>query len=422
VYIIIFYFLIISIWLDKCVGFHLEEFLDLSIGFSLPNMCLYLFIVVWLLTLKTRDSFFQQNNLNRYLFILMVMTGISIFSNLYGYGIKETSLFQEMRSYKGLITSWLFFFLITSIIRNKTDCERSLSALILFLLATVFAVVIENFLGVDLGTHKTATSYKGRSAGFAEANQYAAYLILFLPLFVSFIFLHEKPSMRIKGFIYLLLGSVGLTSAVSKGGFISFFISLGYFFHLTIRRKMTDAKKVFFLMSLLFVVVSLAYLFLPSQTKEAAKTRLTLQEQGHYNPWASERSLAWKLTSGRTDVWAYSFQMITQKPILGYGNGACQNQLGLSPHSDPLKWIVNHGIVGFLLFSMVYIQIFRHVMYHFKTTTDPQSRMLYLGYLSGFIGYVVAMCGVNLFEPRLLFWIYTALVYSYSQFDVNRAH
>ena len=191
-------------------------------------MCLYLFIVVWLLTLKTRDSFFQQNNLNRYLFILMVMTGISIFSNFYGYGIKETSLFQEMRSYKGLITPWLFFFLITSIIRNKTDCERSLSALILFLVATVFAVVIENFLGVDLGTHKTATSYKGRSAGFAEANQYAAYLILFLPLFVSFIFLHEKPSMRIKGFIYLLLGSVGLTSAVSKGGFISFFIITTY--------------------------------------------------------------------------------------------------------------------------------------------------------------------------------------------------
>ena len=60
---------------------------------------------------------------------------------------------------------------------------------------------------------------------------------------------------------------------------------------------------------------------------------------------------------------------------------------------------------------------FQTSQYHLKTSTNLQSRILYLGYICGLIGYVVAMSGVNMHEPRLIFWIYTAIIYKYTQLD-----
>jgi O-antigen ligase len=405
-------FVIVAFWLEKCIGVG-----AFAKGFSLKNLSLYSLILFWGLTLKTRNTFFQQNNLNRYMLILMIMIALSIFTNVYVTGIQTTSLKKEIVSYKGLLNPWLLFFLITTLIRDKRTCERSILALSLFLLATVFAVLIQNYLGVDWGTQIDNPASFGRSAGFSEANQYAAFLVLFLPLFLSYIFFQEEMSKRIKGFFLFLIGLIGLISTISKGGFIAFFVSIGYLFFYAYRKKMIDMKKVFLLMFFLFTVVTASYLFFPSHIEERIKERITLQSSEPYNPWAREFSFAYRLTSGRTEIWMYSLGLIAQRPILGYGSSACENQLGISTHSDPLKWLLNHGIIGFLLFSMIYIQIFRHVKYHLKTSTNPKSRMLYLGYICGFIGYVVAMFGVNMHEPRIIFWIYTAIIYKHTQLD-----
>jgi len=414
---VLIYFLLFSFWLDKCAGFQLEKLLGLSMGLSLQNISLYFLIIFWVVTLKTRETFFQQNNVNRYMLILMIIIALSIFTNVYGYGVQETSLKKEIVAYKNFLNPWFFFFFITTLIRDKRTCERLISALILFLVATVFAVLIQNYLGIDLGTHKKAHAYIGRSSGFSEANQYAAFLVLFIPLFLSSMFFQEKLSKKLKGFFLFLMGIIGLVSTISKGGFIAFFFSIGYFFYIGYRKRMINIRKILFLLALLFSIVTASYLLLPSQSKEIAKARVTLEKEP-FNPWATrEKSLADRITSGRTLLWIYSFKLIAQRPILGYGNNATKNQLGLSTHSDPIEWLVNYGIIGFLLFSMVYIQIFRHVTYHLKTSTNPQSRILYLGYICGFMGYVLAMFGVNLSEPRFIFWIYTAIIYKYTQLD-----
>jgi O-antigen ligase len=113
----------------------------------------------------------------------------------------------------------------------------------------------------------------------------------------------------------------------------------------------------------------------------------------------------------------YSLELIAQKPFLGYGENVASIYIPRSTHNEYLGWLVNYGIIGFLLFSMVYIKIFNHIKYHLKTSTNPKSRILYLGYICGFIGYVTGMFGANLVEPRIIFWIYTAIIYKYIQLD-----
>jgi O-antigen ligase len=415
---VLIYLLLFAYWLDRCAGFQLEKLFGLASGLSLQNLSMYLLLIVWALTLKTRGTFFQQNNVNKYLVILMIIMAVSIFPNVYGYGVQKTSLKKEIVAFKNFINPWIFFFLITTLVNDKRTCKRVITGLILFLLVTVFTVLIQNFMGIKLGTHLSGKSYVGRSAGFAEANQYAAFLVLFLPLFLSPIFLKDKQLERIKGFFLFFIGLIGLLFTVSKGGIIAFFVSMGCFFFYAYRKRLITKMRIFLYLYLLLAMGATSFLLLPSQTREIAAKRFTLEKVGPYNPWAvREFSFLHKLTSGRTQVWMYSLGLIARRPILGYGSSADKNQLDLSTHSDLLRWLVNHGIIGFLLFSMIYIKIFRHVKYHLKTSTNLKSRILYLGYMFGFIGYVTAMCGVNIYDPRIIFWMYTAIIYKYAHLD-----
>ena len=57
-----------------------------------------------------------------------------------------------------------------------------------------------------------------------------------------------------------------------------------------------------------------------------------------------------------------------------------------------------------------------------KTTKIQWNKILYVSYLAGFIGYAFAMLGVNLFGVRIIFWFYTAIIYKYSQFEMNNRY
>ena len=269
-----------------------------------------------------------------------------------------------------------------------------------------------------MGTHVTGKSYTGRSAGFAAPNEYAAFLVLFLPLFLSPIFLKEKQLERIKGFLFFFIGLIGLLFTVSKGGFIAFFVSMGCLFFYIYRKRLITKMKIFLYLYLLLAMGATSFFLLPSETREIAEARLTLEKVGPYDPWAiKEFSFLHKLTSGRTQLWLYSLKVIAQKPILGYGKSIGSIYIPKSTHNEYLGWLVNYGIIGFLLFTMIYIKIFNHIKYHLKTSTNPKSRMLYLGYMFGFVGYVATMFGACLVEPRMIFWIYTAIIYKYTELD-----
>ncbi len=216
----------------------------------------------------------------------------------------------------------------------------------------------------------------------------------------------------------MFIGLAGLAFTVSKGGFISFFISSLYFFIIAYKSKIIGIGRVLIVMSSIVIIASVTYIILPAQTKEVAVDRVTLKEKE--NPWAIKKK-SWmnRLTSGRTELWARSLKLIAERPFIGYGNAATETQVKLSTHSDPLKWAINYGIIGFLLFVFLYYNIYKHILYNFKNTKVWRSKILYLSYLSGFIGYVTAMCGVNIGPLRTIFWIYTAIIYKYSLLDTG---
>ena len=62
---------------------------------------------------------------------------------------------------------------------------------------------------------------------------------------------------------------------------------------------------------------------------------------------------------------------------------------------------------------MIYINIFRIIFNKLKISNDEEQKIIFIGYLSGLIGYMVCMFGIQLIEPRYIFWIYTAVIIKY---------
>ena len=411
---------LISFWLDKSVGFHLEEKLGLGPGFSLPNLCLYAMICFWGINYRDRPTLFQNTNVNRYLFILMILTLFSILTNYFGHANLKVSLFEYIVEYKILITPWLLFFVINSLVKDRNTCDKLIKSLSIFFIATVLAVLLETTFGFEFGTKGTGKAYQGRSFGFSEANQYAGFLVLIIPIYMAAIVFHNEWSKKLSGYIHLLIGVFGMLSAASKGGFISLFISATYFFRKNIKNNMINLKYALFSICMIILFLCGSYYLLTDKSKEIVIKRFTMKEE-YKNKWEKEylkkQSFAWKLTSGRTQIWGKTIKLIKKKPVYGYGYGADSNKFKLSTHSDPLKWLLNNGAIGFILYLIVYIQIYRHVFYNYSTTKELENKRIYIGYLTGFMGYTIAMIGVNMYEPRYIFWIYTALIYSYTNMD-----
>jgi O-antigen ligase len=89
-------------------------------------------------------------------------------------------------------------------------------------------------------------------------------------------------------------------------------------------------------------------------------------------------------------------------------------------HNDYLQYLVHHGLIGLIVFIMIFYKVFRQVWNQLQSTKDAWKKKLYLSYLAGFFGYTFAMMGVNVITPRYIFWFYTAIIYRYCHLEINK--
>ena len=374
-------------------------------------------IGIWASTRNTKKRFIEKTNINTIIIVLVIFTIISFYIKQVSADAYNLSLFEDLVAYKNLIMPWMMFILIVTVIDDEKDCVKLIQNLSLLLIASVVIVILKSMFGFDIGPEQFEKIEKGRFAGFSEENQYAAFIALILPRYFPLVFINRGIIKKIGDILYLLMGFFGMISTVSKGGFISLGISIGYFLKTSVKEGFLRKSTVIFAIPLISILVVSSFFFVSPDTRKTARTRLTIDEQKYKNKWEEQfikkQSWAWRLTTGRTDIWGETIEYIKKKPIWGYGFNADATKLNISTHNDPMKWVLNFGIVGFILFTLLYIKIFKFVYFHYQSSKNVDSRSLYLGYLCGFIGYTVAMFGVNMFEPRLIFWIYTGLIYSY---------
>ena len=405
------YLVLFSFWLINIMKFRLSEVR----GLSLMNVCFYLLIIIWGLKSLKKRQFFEPNNLNKSIIIMICVALTSVLIKIQQGEFTNLNLWEEILDVKNWADPFFVFFAIFNIIENEKQCKQGILGLVFLVIISVIPTLFVAF-GI-MNFEIIEEKQRGRAAGFAEANQYATFLVLFLPILLSHFLFKKNIQIKIFWLICLLLAILSLVLTGSRGGTIAFMFSmLAYLWFI----KSFKIVKMFAIMRIagtlvLFCVA--AYLVSPTQLKELSAKRFNPQNYQNIEEFSNTRIPG--LRKG--------FVLFLENPILGHGHGTYiplvkkRQFINVdNSHNDYLLFLVHYGLIGLIIYIAILTKIFKQLWQAIKVTKILWNKIFYMSYLAGFLGYAISMFGVNLFHVRIIFWCYTAIIYKYSQIELNK--
>lgn len=411
--IILIYLTLLTFYINEvlgAVGFGIK-------GISLFNMVIYLFLLFWAVSVVIQKrKVFQANNLNKYIVLMGFIVLMSIFVKIYHGEIPNISIKNEIISFKQWLNPLILFFILFNIIDDKETCDRTLLGL-----CFLFAALILTQLSATFGItgYKAATIEKyGRAGGFGAPGEYAITLALFIPFVLSgTFFIKRNGFFKIFSIVLVFLFLVGLINAGSRNGAVSFFFGLIVYLLILKRNRIIGMIPIFLLINALILSGAAAFLISPSSVKMAVIEK--------FDPSSSEDLN--KFTSGRIGLWENGWRLFVDSPILGHGRDTFEvlsilrgYRFYSSAHNEYFRNLAEHGLVGFVVFILIFFKIFQNVRQSLEETTNSWKSQLYISYIAGLCGFMVGISATNTGPSLVIFWIYTAVIYKYAQLDMNK--
>ncbi len=406
------FFLLISFWLEKTVGLRY----DLAKGMSLMNLSIYFLLFNWGGKLVIERKLFDSNNLNKWLILMILVMVLSIPNKMFLGEFNNASLLKEIIYLKSQINPFILFFVVYNTLYDEKTCERVLMALFLFMTGTLLTMVLHKYGIMEFSTisrHKM-----GRISGMGNANAYASYLVLFVPLVFSYRLFRSSSLAKMSSTFLLILIFIGLLMTGSRGGMLALVVGVAVYMWIIKHEPEISYRKIIPMASVLMVVFVFAAVFTPSGVREMVIERFA-------SIWTAdlENNEFEKATGARTILWTSGLKLSMERPIIGHGQGSVvplmTKKFGISAvaHNEYINYMIAFGIVGLMIYLMIYLKVFQHVRKHLNETTDQWNKALYAGYLAGLSGWMFSMLFIQLWLPSHLFWIYTAVIYKYSQLE-----
>jgi O-antigen ligase len=359
-----------------------------------------------------KKRLFYYTEVNKYLLLIIIIGAFSICIKSWIGEIQGISITEELIYFKNWSNPLILFFVVVNIVDDRKTCNNTLFGLLVFIIITALTMFLGKFGIISFAQH---ISIQGRTAGFGNPNEYAILLVLFLPLLISYFFFNRNPLIKITLPILIILILSCLFLTASRSGFLSLCISMFFYFVILKREQIVHTLKVPVLFALLAVLLIVGFVATPSSMKNIVIER--------FDPSASEDLKAF--TSGRPGLWLNGLRLFIERPVFGHGQNTfiaaskARFRLHGAAHSLYIKYLAEYGIVGFMIITMVFIKIFQHVWRHIKIATAPWPKQLYICYVSGFLGWVFSLMAAEAHLMSHIFWIYTAIIFRYPDFDTN---
>jgi hypothetical protein len=373
--------------------------LTLTTGLSAKNVVIYL--LATFLALRMVISRSSATAGGRLQAMFMVQIGYAIFMFLvaalvikydnYGFianGIKLKAL---------LIDYFIFFLVFLFGVRTVEDGVTVVKWMLFGAVFANLATILDHVGLINLGY---VERMDGRTQGaLGESNQYAAYIVLFLPGLVAAA-VNSRGAVRLAWLVGTLISCASLVMTASRGGFVGIAIAclVGAYMYRHLANYGRAAGWV--LGSLLVLVVFLAF--------------------SNYGGLLTDRVFgqtssidATEASSGRTEIWSGLIATMFANPITfitGFGwNVYWSMPFHFSPHNHYLALWFNLGLVG--LFTGTYL-LFGAIATARRASLEakPPAR----GQLIAFVMGGIAICGavffVDVYEPWAYFWMYTGAI------------
>jgi O-antigen ligase len=397
------YLILIAFWLENVLGLRLTPWR----GLSFFNVALYFSFMACLFSSNKIRAINRRSNPYKYLIILTVVMVCSVVVK-WILGQVPIEPLEEIILFKDWLNPFLCLFIVFTLVDDEKSALRVIYALAIVLVATILAELLVTYGLMSIG--RIQVTIEGRAAGFAEANQYAAYLVLMLPLLVSFFFLSKHPLHR-----FLVLGGyfVGLTALVvtgSRGGLVSYAFSVLVLFSLLSRNRIIRMDKGVILLAALLLLVVASAALAPRQVTEGLSRKMDVREARDVSGF----------TSGRLTILQNGLELFVEHPFIGNGFNAFmplvtkKYHMKFISHNEYLGYLVNQGILGCIFFIALFVSILKRFLRLTRNRFDPHWQIIYIGYVAGLAGYMVAMLAVNITNPAVLFWMYTGALYGAS--------
>jgi hypothetical protein len=297
----------------------------------------------------------------------------------------------------GLVDYFIFFLVFLFGVRTLEDGVTVVKWLLVGAVFANLATIMDTVGIINLGY---AERIDGRTQGaLGESNQYAAYIVLFLPGLIAAA-VGSRGVVRLGWLVGTLISCAAMVMTASRGGFVGLVIACvvgGYLY----RHLVSYSRVAGWVLGMLVVFV----VFLSFSKYGGLLTERVFGQTSSID--------AVDASSGRTEIWAGLLAAMFDHPITfitGFGWDVYWSMpFHFSPHNYYLATWFNLGLIGlvtgcYLLFSAV--KRARRASIH----AQPPAR----GQLIAFVIGGMALCGavffVDLYEPWYYFWMYTGVV------------
>jgi O-antigen ligase len=191
------------------------------------------------------------------------------------------------------------------------------------------------------------TSSRRFAAQGFDPNDLGMTLALALPMAWYLGMTYRQPLMRWLCRAYLPLGLVAIGLTSSRGALIASIVAL-----LIVPVSMTQLSpgRIAAAVFLIFASGAAAVTFIPASSWE------------RYGATRSEAAAGVGNLNSRLVVWKAGLRAFSQRPVLGYGTSGFNWAVRSQSHNSYLSVLVEQGIVGFILYAMMFITVFTRVM------------------------------------------------------------
>ena len=198
---------ILLFWL-LLTAYVLEFSLDVSIstipGFSLKNIVMYgLIMALFVVNRSKGKPLIGRNRVNVPIALFILYCLASLVATAMFKVVPQYSLAGELILLKSYMDPYILFVIAYSVVHDEKSIRNLLAALTV-VMAVFLAITFLSSFDILAVRRATVDERWGRTKGaFAEANQFAAYLVTFIPLLGAFIITTGSKTLKV-----LLVGTL----------------------------------------------------------------------------------------------------------------------------------------------------------------------------------------------------------------------
>jgi putative inorganic carbon (HCO3(-)) transporter len=391
-------YLLIFLFLQPFLGFTRNEDLDLlkHLFYRIFSLSLLLY-TLFFISYQKGKIVLHKSGLEKYL--LMYIASITI-STVFAISSGEATFGRSVTS---LLTVPILISLLYTISYWFDDIKKIIKAIRYFLLSVVIVCIIGIFEFIILSISGGDSSIRINSV-FVDPNIFARYVLLGIFFIVPFIFFKDNTIFRRRTlFIFITMFLLSLLLSLSRSGYLTL-IAGGIFFALFLDNK--KIKSFVISGSIIVGLIIFAYLFTQRSFSGTA-----IVEPSNLN---------------RVQLIFGGIDMIQSNWFLGVGytNFAAhfekhylENILSISTESykyagfatEIHNWVVEvwaeQGIVGLIIFSVLFYKIFQLFNKAKKNETEGTTKNILLGFILMFFIFLFHGFFYHTFISQFLFWV-----------------